>query len=478
MKCFLQDIINSAVNRDERSVCIVNGSPDICGLRFDQITLPGTHNSGSAFNGNLVFRNGELAFPCIFRNQDLNYTAQLEFGIRWFDIDLCLVTEEEETEGIPAGLYTCHSTAYAGPIDEVLRQIDVWMGENYNNVIGIHFNGDYDRSRAEPIATALDLLLDEYWYGQRQRIKRGGPLLMNNDFQRTGQWPLVQTALSNNRRIFVFLHESLQLGDQPWAHNSINSSEPSLTIKDNCDSLIGFTRDECNVCDDLYSIDAIGNRGNCLSATAELCNMVTLNATMECLRLRMEYGKTLNVIEVDYPNRSPEGLSVVDVAKKVNELNVDFFLSGRTDFPNATDCTPGFMPTPSPSPQPRPETYCEALMQIAETPLNYFQCTPNDECNRLICPADLLENGFLFRLEVGIVPNCNTSEDTEFFIELYGPFGGDPLGAVQANKTGLYFLLTFPLIIRIDQMETAIGVEVSCRPSHSLAVVAKAFVGY
>ena len=141
------------------------GRQDLCELRYNQVTWPGTHNSGSGFNGDLIFPNGLSADDCDYRNQNLNYTAQLEFGIRWFDIDLCWVTDEEATPAVSAGLWTCHNNAYGGKVEEILRQVYEWQ-DTYptsTEIVSFNFNGDYNRSRSEPIAKALnDLLVSQF----------------------------------------------------------------------------------------------------------------------------------------------------------------------------------------------------------------------------------------------------------------------------------------------------------------------------
>ena len=435
------------------------GRYDLCGLRYDQITWPATHNSGS---GELMLTSGDEALPCFYRNQDMNYTEQLEFGIRWFDIDLCLVTEEEATEFVPAGLWTCHSNAYSVLIDEVLQQVDDFLNYNYEEVVSLSFNGDYDRSRSQPIAEALNDLLVDYW-GDPVRRKRGrGPLRMNTFFSQTEEWPFMGSgAIYSNSRVFVFLHETLQLDNQPWAHDTIPRTSPREVIKDSCDGLIDFTRGACDVCTDVFGVQGFGSRGNCIFETAEICNTVTYNVSRECFDLRMEYGKTLNYITVDFPARVLDGPSVVDVANILNDINVDVFISNppQDPFPNATDCYPGFVPTPSPSPLPQPTTYCEALTQISNTPLYYFQCDTNDDCDKLVCPVDLLDNDILSTFEMSIVGGCD-DQPAEFYIALFSPFGGPPVGEVSANKTGLYFLVGFPLLITIEQMDNAVGVEV------------------
>jgi len=68
-----------------------NGMKELCDLRINQVTFPGTHNSGSGFNGHLYHWSGSLASSSIWRNQQWNFTRQLDYGIRWFDIDTCYV---------------------------------------------------------------------------------------------------------------------------------------------------------------------------------------------------------------------------------------------------------------------------------------------------------------------------------------------------------------------------------------------------
>ena len=433
---------------------------DLCSLQYNQITWPGTHNSGS---GELMFFSGEEALPCFYGNQDMDYTEQLEFGIRWFDIDLCLVTEEEATESVPAGLWTCHSDAYSVLIDEVLLQIDEFLDYNNAEVVSLSFNGDYNHSRSKPIAEALNDLLVYYWGDLvPPRKKRDiGPLKMNTFLNENGEWPVMDNAIYYDSRVFVFLHETLQLGNQPWAHDTILHTHPIEVIKDSCDSLIDFTRGACDVCSDLFGVQGIGSLGNCIFETAEICNKVTYNVSRECFDLRMKYGKILNYITVDFPARSLDGLSVVDVANMLNDINVDVFLFNPPldSFPNATDCYPGFVPTPSPSPLPQPTTYCEALTQISDTPLCYFQCAPNDACDKLICPIDLFDDDILSTFEMGIVGGCD-DQPAEFYIALFSPSGGPPVGEVSANKTGVYYLVGFPLLIIIEQMKNAVGLEV------------------
>ena len=57
-----------------------NGRSEFCRLGFDRFLFAGSHNAGTG--------QAEGTKPCLFKNQDLNFTEQLLFGIRLFDIDL------------------------------------------------------------------------------------------------------------------------------------------------------------------------------------------------------------------------------------------------------------------------------------------------------------------------------------------------------------------------------------------------------
>ena len=427
----------------------------MCNLKYNQVTLAGTHNSGSGFNGNLKVSSGLPAPACIYRNQDKNYTAQLDFGIRFFDIDLCFVTKEEATKAVPAGLWTCHANAYAGLVDEILRQVEEWLNDNNNRyeIVSLYFNGDYDRSRAQNIAEALRDLLESRWWQNDTTLPP--PLTMSDDYNATGEWPRIITAVNANKRVFVFLHETLQLDKEPWAHNPIPKTSPKEVVKDRCDGLIDYTRGACDVCTDLFGIQAIGSQGNCISKTAEICNQVTANVTRACFDLRMEYGKTVNVITVDFPGDSP---SVVQVADMLNDLNVAYYTSPPINLSNITNCNPGYTPTPSPSPEPQPTTYCDALMQITQTPIYYFQCTPNKACDLVVCPVDLFGNGAIYVFQFGL--NIVCGEPFEFHIS--ANIGSLQLGKVATNRTGVFPLFNFPFNITLDQMGDSVGLEVSC----------------
>ena len=58
-----------------------NGNESFCNLKFNEFTFPGTHNSGTGMKRTVWVAD------CHYKNQDLDMTEMLDFGIRFFDFD-------------------------------------------------------------------------------------------------------------------------------------------------------------------------------------------------------------------------------------------------------------------------------------------------------------------------------------------------------------------------------------------------------
>ncbi|CAB4028986.1 PI-PLC X domain-containing 1-like, partial [Paramuricea clavata] len=149
----------AAINEKRTTSVACNGLRDLCGLRIDQITFPGSHNAGSGFDGLLYYWSGGIApSTCLYRNHGKSFSEQLEFGIRYFDVDICY----GETEAL-----NCHcdplNCAYTGSIGKGLSQIDAWMKSHPNEVIVIHFNHDAQNGYHAKIAESLEKGLLKYW---------------------------------------------------------------------------------------------------------------------------------------------------------------------------------------------------------------------------------------------------------------------------------------------------------------------------
>lgn len=91
------------------------------------------------------------AGSCWYRSQGQSFTKQLDNGIRYFDIDTCFVDSGRWEHGP----WTCHSSAYGGPIRKMLQQIDEWMRRNPTEVVIIKFGRDTVNSKAQKIGSEI-----------------------------------------------------------------------------------------------------------------------------------------------------------------------------------------------------------------------------------------------------------------------------------------------------------------------------------
>lgn len=98
-----------------------NGAEALCDRPFDQVSLPGTHNSMSNADDGWSIPNQQHDIP-----------TQLQDGVRGLMID----TYDEDGE-----LLTCHGDCDLGsaPLVEVLGEIQGFLAENPNEVLAIIF---------------------------------------------------------------------------------------------------------------------------------------------------------------------------------------------------------------------------------------------------------------------------------------------------------------------------------------------------
>ncbi len=226
----------------------------LCHLQFDQVTLAGSHNAGSGFDGDLIYPSGEVAFPCLYRNQDSNITAQLDIGVRALEFDPCYV---EECTGLlcPTGVWTCHGNAYAGPLEEALGQIDDWMKSHPNEVCAVAINGDYPEEYQEQIRDGVHTLLASLWEPTLERMNNG-ELTMSTDRAMFGRWPTLLKAIETNQRIFVFLEPELEKQDEEWLNPLPTSTfgETVLNSESTCEQVVFYAQERCNLCEEMVKV--------------------------------------------------------------------------------------------------------------------------------------------------------------------------------------------------------------------------------
>ncbi len=230
---------------------------ELCDLQFDQVTFAGTHNAGSGFDGDLILPSGEVAAPCLFRNQFLNMTGQLDVGIRVFEFDTCYV--DECTNSLcPEGVWTCHSNGFAGPLEKALLQIDEWMKSHPNEVCAIAINDCYPSEYQSEITEGLHALFTSLWEPTAARTSNG-ELSMNTEREATGRWPTLLEAIENNQRIFVFVEPELQKQSELW-YNILPTStfgSSRFNSESTCFELVFFARERCNVCEEMVKVSHV-----------------------------------------------------------------------------------------------------------------------------------------------------------------------------------------------------------------------------
>ena len=179
-------------NNDDDIRC--NGRSEFCSLGFDQFLFPGTHNAGTG--------QSKGSWACAYKNQDLNIVEQLEFGIRFFDLDVifshafgCHGLETGHGTSPELGLYQCY-----GLMTSLLSDLRRWLDSHPSEVVVLHFgNIEYP---AETVPALLETLAETF-SAQSTSVK------LNAKFKETGSWPSLGEAVAANERVFVFVRDTV-----------------------------------------------------------------------------------------------------------------------------------------------------------------------------------------------------------------------------------------------------------------------------
>lgn len=76
-RCYQKNVSNP----DNTHNLACNGRSEFCNLKVGDFTFAGAHNSGTG-------QRKDPAFPCMYQNHDMNIREQLDFGLRFFDVDI------------------------------------------------------------------------------------------------------------------------------------------------------------------------------------------------------------------------------------------------------------------------------------------------------------------------------------------------------------------------------------------------------
>ena len=294
----------------------------LCDLQIDQVTFPGAHNAGAGFNGILFLHFSWSNWPkpapsCGYRNVEKNFFDMLNHGIRFFDIDTCIWKNQ---------VYSCHSSAYAGPLRKAFDQIDNYMKCHKNEVIILHFNSNVGGDKAT-VAKKLVAELEKRWNPNKANNK-----VKMSTHQR---WPTLRKAIETKQRIFIFMDKNLaRYISKSYIYESnrfmASTWQSGINVGlgvSGCDEIIGLAKRKCDNSKDIVELSAFGPyNGLCVRFIAKQCSLALQEAADECYKQREKNGKTVNVLLVDYPVSSyyPKK-GVVDAAKILNEKNIKKF---------------------------------------------------------------------------------------------------------------------------------------------------------
>jgi hypothetical protein len=169
-----------------------NGSVELCGRRYDQVTFAATHNAYSYAEGGPV----KYTFP----SQDRPIPDQLAYGIRALGIRPCPYHGGDEAE--QGRVYTTHNCSLKGllgqePLQDVLGQVGAFLAANPREVVTLLAESAV--SPAEVAGVFASAGLEPYLYTH----------------DATAGWPTLEQMIGSGRRLVVF-NDSQEPSRPPW----------------------------------------------------------------------------------------------------------------------------------------------------------------------------------------------------------------------------------------------------------------------
>ena len=308
-------------------------------MRFDQVTLPGSNSAGSGFDGIPQECGGDPGNDCIFRTQGLNITAQLDLGIRYLSLDICFLPEncnEDRYDNLDSSrLVACRGSEtdvvsfngfeYSGSLTEILRQVDEWMRNNTDEVIGIHFTRNIPEADRPRVFDAAIPLMEAKW-GQGA-ASNSSATEMNTYHHDNSLWPTLREAVTENQRIFVFVDPELNPGDisRPWKNPAPMVNFELSDFDRLCSDLVS----QASFCNGTGERELIILTGHTLAVCMDegqiMCGRFLQTASNDCYDFREEENRTVNVVLVNYPESGIGANSVISVVDELNNRNINRF---------------------------------------------------------------------------------------------------------------------------------------------------------
>ncbi len=178
-----------------------NGKKSLCSRHFNQVVLPGTHNSMSAASLGWIVPNQQVAIP-----------AQLKAGVRALLIDThygqrrndgVIVTDDNGTQNVgPRDTYLCHEVCEIGASRLVpqLEKIKSFLKKHPDNVLLLD---------VEDYITPKDFNKAMRDSGLISRLYKGTP---------GPKWPTLKSMIKNRRQVVVLAEHDGGNGKYSWLH--------------------------------------------------------------------------------------------------------------------------------------------------------------------------------------------------------------------------------------------------------------------
>ena len=339
-----------------------NGLASNCGKRLNEVAFAGTHNSGAGYRGNMyywgTFMGGTAAAASLYRNQNKSFAAQLDGGIRYFDIDTTWV--EDHPVGTqwwkPEGAWINHSNTYAGPVRDLFLAVDYFLNgipilrantfdtfdrvnAHPNEVVIIEFNNNVrakNSSVKRQIANDILRMIKERFSGKtivRDRSKR---------------WPKLGDSLASGRNVAIFMNSTLSSHLKssektdleryvtPFKYekqykpdlqktvygeeliSNIYCGKPDSGVSCKCSNMVKMAENMCGTTNQFVRL-TVAVPGAAIALSADRCSKQISAATQKCSSKRG--GKAVNFVMIDRFGSSSLAGGKNDLINAVNKLN-------------------------------------------------------------------------------------------------------------------------------------------------------------
>ena len=153
-------------------------------MTTSKVTFAGAHNAGTGMS--------QRDLDCYITNHDMSLTEMLNFGIRFFDFDIKLDSNNILNTGHgPENWYYTYGT-----VQDAMDEIKVWMNEHKSEIAIVRFGQIYGSK--EDALKKLKRTLEHTFDGIGDNVG------LNGVYRSNEMWPTLAEAKTSNNRIFAF----------------------------------------------------------------------------------------------------------------------------------------------------------------------------------------------------------------------------------------------------------------------------------